>query len=153
MLFRSGCGERWTSRRWKEEYWIDLVHRLTNIGATPLLLGGKQEHEFNMKLAASSGAMYYGYFPLREFIALVDCCDTVVTTVTMALHVAIGLRKHVVLMNNIFNPHEFELYGRGKIVAPAQECHCFFRGTCTNSAYSCMESLTPSMILEAIREK
>ena len=146
----TGCGERWTSRRWKEEYWIDLVHRLTQAGYTPLLLGGKQEHEFNTKLAASSGAMYYGYFPMRDFIALMDCCHTVVTTVTLGLHIAIGLRKNVVLMNNIFNPHEFELYGRGRIVAPAKECHCFFRGTCTHSEYSCMDSLTPAMIFEAI---
>ncbi len=148
----TGCGERWTSRRWKEEYWIELVHRLTQAGHTPLLLGGKQEHEFNTKLAASSGAMYYGFFPMRDFISLVDCCHTVVTTVTLALHIAIGLRKRVVLMNNIFNPHEFELYGRGRIVAPAKECHCFFRGTCSNTEYACMDSLTPDMILTAVED-
>ncbi len=146
----TGCGERWTSRRWKEEYWIDLVHRLTNAGMTPLLLGGKQEHDFNTRLAASSGAIYLGHFAMRDFIALVDSCDTVVTTVTLALHIAIALQKKVVLMNNIFNPNEFELYGRGSIVAPQRQCHCFFRGTCTNEEYVCMESLHPEMIMTAI---
>ena len=87
---------------------------------------------------------------MDEFIALMDSCDTVVTTVTLAMHIAIALRKHVVLMNNIFNPNEFELYGRGRIVGPAKTCHCFFRGTCTNSEYFCMDSLTPTMIMDAI---
>ncbi len=146
----TGCGERWTSRRWPEEYWIELVRTLTHKGYTPLLLGGKQEHEFNTHLAASSGAMYYGHFPMDEFIALMDSCDTVVTTVTLAMHIAIALSKNVVLMNNIFNPKEFELYGRGRIVAPAKECHCFFRGTCTNAEYFCMNTLSPSMIMDAI---
>ena len=36
--------------------------------------------------------------------------DLVVTAVTMAMHIALGLGKKLVLFNNIFNPHEFELY-------------------------------------------
>ena len=40
----------------------------------------------------------------------------------MALHIAIGLSKHVVLLNNIFNKNEFHLYGKGKIIEPAVNC-------------------------------
>ncbi|MFC7668183.1 hypothetical protein ACFQT0_12935 [Hymenobacter humi] len=56
--------------------------------------------------------------------------DTIVTQVTMAMHISIALRKPTILMNNIFNPHEFDLYGRGQIVQPNRECVCFYRGTC-----------------------
>ncbi len=149
----TGCGERWTSRRWPEEYWIQLVRSLTKKGYTPLLLGGKQEHEFNTRLAASSGAMYLGHFPMRDFIALMNTCNTIVTTVTLAMHIAIALKKHVVLMNNIFNPHEFELYGHGSIVAPRQECQCFFRGTCRTPDHFCMNTLSPDMIMQAIEQQ
>ena len=38
--------------------------------------------------------------------------------VSMALHVALGLKKKVVLFNNVFNSKEFELYGLGEIVEP-----------------------------------
>ncbi len=41
----------------------------------------------------ASGAHYPGHFDLRTFIGLVDRCDVVVSAVTMAMHLAIGLRQ------------------------------------------------------------
>ena len=74
-----------------------------------LLLGGEQEHAKNMRLASASGAKYFGHYPLNKFINLVDQCDLVITAVTMAMHITIGLGKKIVLFNNIFNRHEFEM--------------------------------------------
>ena len=80
-------------------------------------------------------------------------CDVIVTAVTMALHLAIGLKKQVILMNNIFNPKEFELYGRGKIIEPKNKCKCYFSPKCKNEhEYFCLDSLTPDMILNAIKD-
>lgn len=146
----TGCGERWTSRRWSDAQWEELIALLKQNGYSPLLLGGKQEHALNTTLAHATGAQYHGYFPLQEFIAQVDSCDCVVTAVTMGFHIAVGLHKPVVLMNNIFNPNEFELYGRGEIVQPEKQCHCFFRGTCINKEYQCMDSLYPHAIFTAV---
>ena len=117
-----------------------------------VLLGGEQEDQKNRKLARASGATYFGHFPLTQFMDLVNRCDLVVTAVTMAMHITIGLGKKMVLMNNIFNPHEFELYGRGVIVEPDRPCRCFYQPTCTNSAYRCMEHLTVDRVLRACRE-
>ncbi len=147
----TGCGGRWTSRLWPDEYWVQLATALRAAGCTPLFLGGEQEHEKNTRLAAASGGEYLGHFPLRTFIGLMNECDVVVTAVTMAMHIAIGLRKKLVLFNNIFNPREFELYGRGEILAPAKECTCFFRPTCVNNEYRCMEHLAPETVLAAVQ--
>ena len=146
----TGCGDRWKSRLWNTDNWISLIKLLTDKDFFPVLLGGAQENEKNLKLGQATGAYYPGFYPLKEFISLVNNCDLVVTAVTMALHIAIGLKKKVVLMNNIFNPYEFELYGRGEIVQPAKECQCFFSPNCTNNDYFCMDSLTPEMIMSAI---
>jgi heptosyltransferase-2 len=54
-------------------------------------------------------------------------------------------------MNNIFNPHEFELYGRGVLVSPEKECVCYFSGTCKNGT-SCMENLEPSTVLNHVNQ-
>ncbi|MGI6369871.1 MAG: glycosyltransferase family 9 protein [Ignavibacteria bacterium] len=148
----TGCGSRWVSRLWKFDYWVELINMLQKQGFTPLLLGGEQEDERNKQLASLTNAEYKGYFPLPKFISLVNECDLVVTAVTMGLHLAIGLKKQVVLMNNIFNPNEFELYGRGKIIQPAKECKCYFAPTCSNDDYFCLDSLTPQMIFEAIKQ-
>jgi len=146
----TGCGGRWKSRLWKEEYWIELAKKLAENGFYPMLLGGQQEHEKNIRIAEQSGAFYPGYFSLQDFISLVNQCDLIVTGVTMALHLAIGLKKKVVLFNNIFNPKEFELYGRGEIIQPQKPCKCYFSPDCKNDEYFFMDSLSPDAIIKAI---
>ncbi|MFQ6617723.1 MAG: glycosyltransferase family 9 protein [Fidelibacterota bacterium] len=135
----TGCGGRWRSRLWPEPYWRELAVRLREAGYGVVLLGGELEHRKNVRLSRVTGAAYPGYFTLTQFINLVDQCELVVTAVTMALHIAIGLSKKVVLFNNIFNPHEFELYGLGEILEPDFECDCFFSPECPNN---CMQYLS-----------
>jgi len=148
----TGCGGRWSSRLWPEHYWIKLAKALLDYGYEVILLGGKQEHEKNIRLQKESGAKYFGHFPLPKFINLVDQTTLVVTAVTMTMHITLALNKKIVLMNNIFNPAEFELFGLGKIVQPEKECKCFFSPGCTNPEYNCMDYLLPETILKAVTE-
>jgi len=148
----TGCGGRWTSRLWPETHWAELARLLRADGLTVLLLGGPDEDAKNRRLAEATGALYPGTFPLRRFIGVVDHCDVVVTAVTMAMHLAIGLRKQLVLINNIFNPAEFELYGRGEIVAPPQPCRCFFQPRCTADRF-CLESLEPETLRQVVARR
>jgi len=145
----SGCGGRWTSRLWPESYWLELATSLQRDGYGVVLLGGPDEDAKNQRLAAASGATYPGHFDLRTFIGLMDRCTVVVTAVTMAMHIALGLGKKLVLFNNIFNPHEFELYGRGTILAPEQPCTCFFQPRCSNEKF-CLETLRPETVRVAV---
>ncbi len=145
----TGCGDRWTSRQWADEQWIMLAQQLQFLGCEVILLGGGYEHERNLMLAERSAAKYFGHFPLPAFVNLVSHCDMVVTLVTMALHVAIGLEKKVVVINNIFNRREFDLYGLGEIVEPEKECTCYFQQRCINTEYRCMEHLPVSRVLDA----
>ena len=146
----TGCGGRWTSRLWSEDSWADLAKELLSKGYGVLLLGGEQEDSRNKSIAAKSGAAYFGFFPLRRFINLVDKVDLVVTGVTMGMHIAIGLRKKIVLLNNIFNRNEFELYGLGEIVEPDKECRCYFMPKCVNEKYFCLDYLPVLKVLESV---
>jgi ADP-heptose:LPS heptosyltransferase len=148
----TGCGDRWTTRLWPNEYWEQLILDLQKNGLHPILLGGKQEHDKNKSLAERTNAIYLGHFSLPEFIHLLDQMDLIVTQVTMAMHIAVALRKKMVLMNNIFNPFEFELYGRGEIVAPDTACSCYFSGKCRKGV-SCMKDLPPSKVLQSIQNQ
>ncbi|MGQ9560251.1 MAG: glycosyltransferase family 9 protein [Candidatus Oleimicrobiaceae bacterium] len=142
----TGCGTRWKSRLWPEPYWVQLAQGLRGKGLGVILLGGPQEHDKNLRLAEATGASYLGHFPLAQFINLVAQTDLVVTAVTMALHIAIGLGKRVVLFNNTFNRHEFELYGLGEILEPEFDCDCFYAAECPSN---CMQYLLPSRVLES----
>jgi ADP-heptose:LPS heptosyltransferase len=146
----TGCGSRWTSRNWKDDFWLELIKRLTDYGFEVILLGGPQEDEKNKLFSESTKAKYFGYFPIKSFFNLVNKCDLIVTQVTMAMHIAIGLNKKLVLMNNIFNPNEFELYGNGEIIQPRKECKCFFKPECKNKEYQCMEHLFPKDVFDSV---
>lgn len=145
----TGCGDRWTTRLWSDDKWVRLIGLLTDAGYAPVLLGGEAEDVRNRYLHDVTGAAYLGTFPLPQFINLMYQMDVIVTQVTMAMHIGIALRKPLVLMNNIFNPHEFDLYDRGQIVQPDRECVCYFRGTCRLGT-SCMEELPAEKVMAAV---
>jgi heptosyltransferase-2 len=147
--FNTGCGDRWTTRLWSIDKWVELAKTIQQKGYQVLLLGGAQEHERNLEIQQKSGAQYLGHFPLKQFINLIDQCDLVVTQVTMGMHLTLGLQKKIVLINNIFNPHEFDLFSKGKIVQPPKACKCFYRGTCVDGT-SCMETLESQDVAVAV---
>ena len=147
--FNTGCGGRWTSRLWPDKYWVKAAKELKKAGYEMLLLGGELEDAKNKRLAKASGAKYFGHYTLGKFVNLVDQCDLVVTAVTMAMHITIGLGKKIVLFNNIFNRHEFELYGLGEILEPDYECTCYFSPTCPND---CMQYLYPERVVQSVRK-
>jgi heptosyltransferase-2 len=148
----TGCGGRWTTRLWTIDKWVELVALLKtqHPDAHILLLGGEAEDARNKEIKARSGAHYLGYFSLFEFINLVNHCHLVVTQVTMGMHITLALGKKIVLMNNIFNPNEFDLFGKGEIVMPNKACKCFYRGSCLDGT-SCMEELPAAKIAEAVK--
>lgn len=148
----TGCGPRWNTRLWPVSYWEDLAKQLKNLGFYPVFLGGSLEHEKNTSMAQNTGVYYPGHFSLEEFIALTDTCEIIVTQVSMMMHIATALQKELILMNNIFNKHEFELYGRGEIVEPANGCVCYYGNSCVKGE-SCMRELTSDKVIEVISKR
>jgi len=147
----TGCGARWPHRNWPDEHWTELAKRLVSEGLGVVLLGGPEEEEKNQKIARASGAFYAGHFPVATFFSLVNQLDLVVTAVSLAVHVALGLGKRVVLFNNIFSPYEFELYDQGVILAPDYNCTCYYDPVCP--IRGCMKYLHPNRVMEAIKKE
>ena len=148
----TGAGNIWPTRIWPERSWALLIARLLKSKRRVLLLGGPEEHDKNIRLAGETGAYYEGLKSYQEFVGLMSCCDVVVTAVTMALHIAIGLEKKIVLMNTIFNRHEFFLYGLGTIIEPDVPCKA-----CYKQAYDsrcvvpdCMELISVDAVFDGI---
>ena len=143
----TGCGGRWISRLWLEKYWIKLAKDLIKNRYEVILLGGEQEDKKNKLIASKSGAKYFGHYPLKTFLSLMKECDIIVTAVTLAMHIAIGLKKELILFNNIFNKNEFYLYNRGVILEPEFDCDCYYTPVCPNN---CMQYLYPEKVLKEI---
>ncbi len=148
----TGAGPVWPTRIWPEDHFAALAERLQDSGFQVMLLGGPDEHDLNTRLRQRTGALYCGVRPLRQFLSIVEQCTVVVTSVTMALHMAIGAGRRVVLLNNIFNRHEFHLYGLGEVLEPQLSClGCYkssFDAGC--EAVPCMGAVTVEDVLAAI---
>lgn len=137
----TGCGNRWQTRLLPNSTWIELIKLLQNNNYFPIVLGGPQEEENNIKISEITKAYYPGTYPLEEFFTIISACNIIVTQVSMILHIATALNKKIVLMNNIFNKHEFFMYDRGVIVEPSTGCDCFYGTTCKRENH-CMNDIS-----------
>ena len=151
IALNTGCGNRWPTRMWPKENWVSLIKLLQNSNYFPLLLGGEDEHQMNTEYFKETGAYYPGHYPLKEFIAIINNCNLIVTAVSMSLHIATGLGKPVVLFNNIFNKNEFELYGKGIILDPDSGCDCYYGSECKRDKH-CMLDIKPGVVFESIKK-
>jgi ADP-heptose:LPS heptosyltransferase len=148
----TGVGKRWRTRLWPEKHWLELIHLLSKKGHRVLLLGGKDEEGTNKYLAKETGALYAGHHSIKNFVGLMNYCDLIVTSVTMTLHIAIGLKKKIVLLNNVFNRHEFHLYQLGTIIEPPLSCLACYKNVFDENCpvQNCMELISPTEVYEKI---
>jgi heptosyltransferase-2 len=147
----TGCGLRWKTRLWPKEHWVELINNLERQGYFCLLMGGPDEDEMNHYYAKQTNATYLDTFSLEEFISITNNTDIIVTPVSMMMHIAIALKKQIMLFHNIFNVHEFELYGRGIIIEPTSGCDCYFGNSCSREK-SCMKDISVQDVLTNIAE-
>jgi len=145
----TGCGKRWLTRLWPEEYWVEFIQKLQEKDYYPVILGGADEDIQNKIYAEKTGAYYPGTYSLEEFIAMSSNLDIVVTQVSMMMHIAVALKVPMLLFNNIFNKHEFYLYNRGVILEPESGCDCYFGNSCKRDR-SCMYDLHVETALKEI---
>ena len=145
----TGCGTRWQTRLWNEKKWIELIKQLQKNDCFPMLLGGEAEDSKNQYLSKETGCFYPGTFTLEEFIAVSDSASVIVTQVTMMMHIAVALQKRIVLMNNIFNKHEFYLYNKGVIIEPTKKCECYYGNTCIKGE-SCMKYIETQKVFDNV---
>lgn len=146
----TGAGWRWPTRIWSEPHWASLIELLKREGLKPVILGGPEEEGLNGRLAAATGCHWPGVQCLDVFQAMIHRCDALVTSVTQAMHLAIAAKTPLVLFNNIFNAHEFELYGRGEILGPPRPCDCFYDARC-RTGRNCINEITPHRTLAAVK--
>lgn len=150
----TGCGERWLTRLWPEHYYEELAAKLISMGYGVMLLCGPQEEERNIRISKATGAYFPGIFDLKTFASLINECDAIVTSVTMALHMAIALEKKIVLFNNIFPTNEFHLYGHGEILEPNLSCQGCYKNDFDSScpANPCTSLITPDKVITTLEK-
>lgn len=148
----TGAGGRWPLKKWTLEGYRALIDRLADHGAKVLLLGGPEEADRNRELRSGREGKVLDVGcdnPLRDFAALVDLVDVMVTGDTLAMHIAIARRKQLVVMFGPTSAAEIELYGRGeKIVSTDLDCLCCYLTACDKDP-NCMNTISVDTVFAA----
>lgn len=124
-------GPKWPNKAWPGSRWEEL--RL-------LLPDG------------FSYSMQAGMDDLRAYMDWINSCRLLVTNDSLGLHIALALRKKVVVMYGPTNPNETHFYGRGEVLYPDIDLDCIpcLEPYCSQVS-CCMEHIAATSVLNSIR--
>ena len=149
----TGAGGRWPLKQWREDGYVDLVSRIrAREDVQFLLLGGPAEQDRNdrLKKASSVPLLDPGCDnTVRHFAALLSHCDIAVTGDTLAMHLALALKKRTVVLFGPTSAAEIELYGLGEKVVPDMTCLSCYKTAC-DFVPNCMDLITTEMVEGAL---
>ncbi len=154
--FNPGAGSRWPAKQLSEETAIDLAQTLSTLGRPLVLFGGTDETDRNLRISAEcrrrglrlrdAGTGH----SIRNFSALLGLCELVVTTDSLALHVAAALRRKAVVLVGPTSAAELDCFGLGEKLLPPEPCSCFYQPRC-RLARRCLDRISPDAVLRAAR--
>jgi heptosyltransferase II len=152
----TGAGGRWANKAMPTDEVVDLLHRVHNERGGRvqfLLLGGAAETDRNrailerarvivpgLKLADSGGEN-----SLTEFASLIDACQLLVTTDSMALHVGLARGVRLVAVFAPTSPTEIDVGPRGEKIVSLTRDAGSYRPDADNS------TLTGERVAEAVQ--
>jgi heptosyltransferase-2 len=127
-----GAGQRWPQKSLPLGTLEEVIAHLLQAGRARsiLLLGGPSEGDRMDYLAGRLGrqVIHTGAGnPLRQFAALLTFVDVLLTADTLAMHIALALRKRLVVHFGPTSPWEIDLYGLGEKIIGAPDsagCYC-----------------------------
>jgi len=153
----TGAGGRWRSKALPEERVVALARQLdlhlqASDGQRPtfVLLGGPEERERNERLAAAVGGADGVLLvdpgcdnPLLDFAGLISGLDLLITSDSLALHMATARKVPTVAFFAPTSAAEIELYGRGEKIASTAPDACSYARDADTS------TLTVERLIEA----
>ena len=151
----TGSGGRWESKKLSVERTIEVARGLALELPTPpefVLLGGPDEAERNAAIAAGLTALSMAPVDagtknsLLEFAAIVDGLDLLLTSDSLALHVATARRVPLVAFFAPTPAAEIDFYGRGLAVESTAPDYASYRRDADTG------TLTPERIVHACVE-
>ncbi|NCS89166.1 MAG: hypothetical protein AUK34_13610 [Ignavibacteria bacterium CG2_30_36_16] len=148
----TGASTRWQLKQWRAEGYQELITKLSSQKEIGILLyGGPEEAGRNEQIKS--------LFPnvidtgtsnsLREFFALLDLSDIVITGDTLALHAATALKKNIICVFGPTSHNEIEDYGRIKKVIPEMDCLTCYKPVC-DFVPNCMDLISSDDIYSEV---
>ena len=149
----TGAGPRFANKSWTIAGFVELIkqlHQKTKIKI--LLLGGPDEikkYEEIDRQARSLMIPVGCHTTIWQLAAFINKCDCVLSGDTAAMHMAVALKKNVVVLFGPTCPQEIDLFGRGiKIVSDIECAPCYLQ-VCPK-IITCMDKIKVQEVYRAI---
>lgn len=130
----TGAGRRWKDKKLDIKKTEHLIRKLDEqLDCKIILFGGPAELERNERILHLSGVDIIDAGTensLLEFASLVNLCDILVCSDSLALHIGVALKKKIVAFFGPTPSAEIMLFGRGIKIAPDYECRCCYKREC-----------------------
>ncbi|TAN44515.1 MAG: glycosyltransferase family 9 protein [Nitrospirae bacterium] len=123
-------GSKWPNKGWPKENWDKLKSMLDG------------EYTYSVQ---------QGLDNLYSYMDWINSCRMLVTNDSLGLHIALALRKKVVVLYGPTNPNETYFYGRGETLYPSVEYNCIpcLSAQCIQPKM-CMEFISPEDVKKKI---
>lgn len=147
----TGTGRAFPTKSWPKGHFIKLGKLLAGhkeIGL--LLLGGPGESRLNQAIAKSCPGMndLGTCLELRQFAAVINALDLLVSADTLAMHLGIALGRKTVALFGPTCSQEIDLYQGGEKFTAGSKCAPCYKTHCPDPV--CMSGLTPESVRDAV---
>ncbi len=156
--FNTGCSSLFSLKKLEVETQAAAIAQLAREWpeAKIILLGGREDTERNQRLVELTEGLAIPTpttLGLRDGIILENLADVVVSGDSLGMHLAIGLKKHVVAWFGLSCAAEIDLYDRGVKIIRDLPCAPCWKKVC-DMPYGpiCVTEFQPEWIVEAAKK-
>jgi heptosyltransferase-2 len=151
-------GAAHATKRWPQEYWVDLAQRITPTGADVAVLGGPDDAELANRISELAGAnvaSVAGTLGLQETGAVIRRAEVLISGDTGVMHMATGVGTPVVAL---FGPtvRQFGFFpyrssaGVVELDLPCRPCSAHGSARCPLGHHRCMKQMVPDLVYAAL---
>ncbi len=152
--FNTGCSVRFPNKKLTVPQHIELIKRLGRQfpEVKMLLLGGPEDTERNREIKRGVGDLALETPTeegLRRGILFENMADLVITGDSLGMHIAIALKKWVIVWFGPTSPQEIDLYGRGEKITSDAPCAPCWNPNCPTGTLECIYELNLDRLVAA----
>ena len=152
--FNTGCSELYPNKKMTIDQHVALIDRMAEIpGIKLVLVGGPEDTQRNAEISRRVGGKVIdtpSTEGVRRGICYVNICDLVISGDSFGMHLAIGLKKHVIVWFGVSCWTEIDLYDRGvKLIPAGLECSPCWKRTCPYNL-ECIQMIDLKAILAEV---
>lgn len=134
VAINTGAGSRWQDKKLSIVQTVQLIDQLSEDQKIKIVLcGGPQEKDRNNQIIKHAQAKIIDAGTensLLEFAAILNMCTHVITSDSLALHIAVALQKKIIAFFYPTSAAEIELYNNGKKIIAQGNSYCSYQQKC-----------------------